>query len=186
MSDQQLIARYVRAFASFEELCVETPVAESLATGELNDWSQPLWRPVKYVTNRSALDAVYQHLPGRFPNLFEELLLTYRWADVELDRYRLLANPPGEGLSGLLHAIQHDQIMFGVLSANRYLQFARGGGDSYDPVCFDLSRRFKGDCPIVRLDHEFILCNERIVVTKELAETFRELMIETIERAKSQ
>jgi hypothetical protein len=55
---------------------------------------------------------------------------------------------------------------------------------SYDPVCFDYSsRRQGGDCKIVKIDHEEILCNNRIKVVAELAHSFRELMEQTIRTA---
>ena len=38
----------------------------------------------------------------------EQLLLPYRWAEVDLQSFTLLANSPGEGLSGLLQHIMKD------------------------------------------------------------------------------
>jgi hypothetical protein len=47
----------------------------------------------------------------------------------------------------------------------------------YDPVCFDLRRRESGgDCRIVKIDHEEILCNYRVVEVIEIAPTFRRLV----------
>lgn len=55
----------------------------------------------------------------------------------------------------------------------------------YDPVCFDVKTRNKnGDCRIVKIDHEEILCNNRIKVIAELAPSFYQLVLQTIERAK--
>jgi hypothetical protein len=54
----------------------------------------------------------------------------------------------------------------------------------YDPVCFDLKSRKKNrEFSIVKLDHEEILCNERIKVVAELAPTFEQLVKTTIEVA---
>jgi hypothetical protein len=54
----------------------------------------------------------------------------------------------------------------------------------YDPVCFDIKKRTKSnDYRIVKIDHEEILCNNRIKVVSELAPSFEQLMIETISRA---
>jgi hypothetical protein len=56
----------------------------------------------------------------------------------------------------------------------------------YDPVCFDLRRRSStGDCPIVKIDHEQILCNWRIKKVGELAPSFRKLVESTIDRLKN-
>ena len=54
----------------------------------------------------------------------------------------------------------------------------------YDPVCFDLSSRKKnGDYKIVKLYHEEILCNNRIRVAADIAPSFEELMMHTIDQA---
>ena len=39
------------------------------------------------------------------------------------------------------------------------------------------------ECRIVQLDHEEVLCNGRIREVEELAPTFRQLLLDTIERA---
>ena len=44
-----------------------------------------------------------------------------------------------------------------------FSQFARPEDGSYDPICFDARRRVNNrEYPIVRLDHEEILSNNRI------------------------
>ena len=54
----------------------------------------------------------------------------------------------------------------------------------YDPVCFDIkSRKLGGDCRIVKIDHEEILCNYRVKVVSELAPSFYQLVQQTIELA---
>jgi len=53
----------------------------------------------------------------------------------------------------------------------------------YDPVCFDIkSRKKNGECRIVKIDHEEILCNNRVKLVAELAPSFRELVIRTIDQ----
>jgi hypothetical protein len=184
-ADEKLIARYVDAFTRFGELRAyeSDAVAQLLLTGELDDWSEPLWRPAHVSVYRSALDAIYTALPGCLPALYEELLLNYRWANVDLDCYMLLANPPGDDLSGLLETIVSDRRWFDVLSASRLVQFAKIGSDNFDAVCFDLSRFRKNDCPVVQVDHEAILCHDRVEIVRQLAPSFRELVVQTIESA---
>ena len=53
----------------------------------------------------------------------------------------------------------------------------------YDPVCFDIGLRKNYDYRIVKIDHEEILCNQRIKVVPESAPSFRALVLQTIERA---
>jgi len=53
-------------------------------------------------------------------------------------------------------------------------------------VCFKVAVRSpNGDCRIVKIDHEQILCNHRVKVVAELAPSFEQLIVDTIERAKS-
>ena len=135
-------------------------------------------------TPRGALSGLYQRLPARFPPLYEQLVLSYRWAEVDLDLVTLLANPLGMDLSGLSEAIFRDPGLAEVLLPNGLLQFGKGGGGHYDPICFDIgARRKQGDTPVVRIDHEEILCNHRIKVTRLIAPTFRALMEAIIARA---
>jgi hypothetical protein len=96
---------------------------------------------------------------------------------VELPGLRLLANPPGPGLEELLAEMRRDKGLWDALTPQGYIQFARPGTGDYDPICFDTRRRQKGgDCPIVQIDHEEILCNWRIREVAQLAGSFRELM----------
>ena len=140
------------------------------------------WRPLHLVTDRSALEAVYAKLPARFPPLYEQLVLSYRWLEVDLQLYRLHANPPGPGLSGLLDRILGDKFLSGFLLKNGFIPFGKGTDMDYDPVCFDLKARKKNrEFEIVKLDHEEILCNERIRVVERLAPSFEQLVIQTIE-----
>lgn len=54
----------------------------------------------------------------------------------------------------------------------------------YDPVCFDIRSRTKSkDYRVVKIDHEEILCNNRVKVVSELAPSFERLMVQTIELA---
>jgi hypothetical protein len=128
---------------------------------------------------------VYAKLPAHFPRLFELLVLSYRWAEIDLGTYRLLANPPGSDLTGLLRQISKDPSLWEALLPAGFMQFGMGPDMDYDPVCFDIkTRKQGGDCRIVKIDHEEILCNNRVKVVSELAPSFYQLVLQTIERAK--
>ena len=130
------------------------------------------------------LDPLYAKLPARFPPLYEQLVLTYRWADVDLGSYRLLGNPLGTNLSGLLDKMLKDKFLSTCLLKSGYIPFGKGPDIDYDPVCFDLKSRKKNrEFSIVKLDHEEILCNEQIKIVAELAPTFEQLVRTTIELA---
>jgi len=98
----ELIDKFIASFEVVaENLDVfETiaPIAAQLAVGPTNEYGQGRWRPIKVPPQVTALDPVYAKLPSRFPPLYEQLVLSYRWADVDLQRFTLLANPTGDEL----------------------------------------------------------------------------------------
>ncbi len=119
-----------------------------------------------------------------FPPLFERLVLSYRWAEVDLGPYRLIANPPGSGLDALLHQMSKDPIIWNCLLEAGYMQFGKGPDSDYDPICFDTSARTENDdYKIVKVAHEQILCNNRVEIVAELAPSFEQLMLDTTDRA---
>src|SRR6185312_3978003 len=159
--------------------------AEELVTGEKDEYDRRLWSPIKVETPKRFLDEIYAELPTqlRFPRLFEQLLLSYRWAEVDLGTYRLLANPPGNGLNGFFQKMSHPNF-WDIFTSAGFLQFGKGPDVDYDPVCFDIkTRKQGGDCRIVKIDHEEILCNNRIKVVAELAPSFYHLVLQTIKLA---
>ncbi|HET9836980.1 MAG TPA: hypothetical protein VFR84_02015 [Candidatus Angelobacter sp.] len=188
--DRKLLEGYIASFAKLDEMVlidcgVSTPESQ-LTTGEIDQYDRKIWRPLRMETSLEALQAIYQKLPARFPPLYEMLLLSYRWAAVRLGSYRLLANPPGPDLSGFLHNIERDNGLWTALIPSGFIQFGHGSDVDYDPVCFDIrSRSKKGDYRVVKIDHEEILCNNRIKVVAELAPSFEQLVLSTIERAGS-
>ena len=77
-----------------------------------------------------------------------------------------------------------DRGLWNELVPNGYLQFGKAPDLNYDPVCFDFNRRLRdGDCRIVPIDHEEILCNQRLKEVSEIAPSFRQLVLQTIELA---
>ena len=173
-SDAILLAEYVAAFEN----------------DDTDAYGMPPQPPRQITTPPQALEALYDglKLPGQgsagLPSLYETLLLSYRWAEADLTAYRLLANEPDDDFAPLLSAMQADKHLLATLTANGFVPFGKGPDTSHDPVCFDFKRRqTSGDCPIVRLDHEAILCHGRIGAVTELAPNFRSLVISTIKRS---
>src|SRR4029077_20913504 len=119
------------------------------------------WRLIEQSTDPAALDPIYAKLPARFPPLYEQLVLSYRWAEVDLQTFTLLANPPGENLTKLLDSIQGDRNLTAELLKNGYIRFGKGTGRDHDPVCFAIKSGKNRDYRIVKIDHEEILCNYR-------------------------
>ena len=143
---------------------------------EYDERGLPVPPPTAVTTPKTALEALYESIPGRLPRLFERLLLMYRWPPAELGPFRLFSNPPSPGLEGFARQPLRDRHLAETLLPARYVQFGRGPYGDYDPVCFDLRRGTGRDCPIVRIDHEEILCNGRIRRVIEIAPSFRALL----------
>jgi hypothetical protein len=186
-SDSRLINRFVESWAKLDDLWQfegVDPVAYQLRCEEPDATGGFRWRPLKLEALRSSLVAVYASLPATFPPLFEQLVLGYRWAEVDLARFRLLANPPGSDLSGLGAEIHEDRGLAACLLAHGFIQFGRAPGANYDPICFDTRKtRADGDYRIVQLDHEAALCRSRNREIGEIAPTFRSLVSSTIQDA---
>lgn len=146
--------------------------------GELDDDD---FYVISQASKISALAPIYSLLPGKFPPLYEELVLSYRWPRADVGRFRLLANPPGNGYAGLLEEICCDKPLFDLCTRNGYIQFGRGPDVCYDPICFDTTAGSdRKNFPVMQLDHEEILCNDRIRVVAVLARSFEELVLRII------
>jgi len=176
----QLIEKFVHAFGRFDS---EVSYADStLARLVEDDGFVP--KIHKVISPPSVLESLYDRLPFRLPPLYEHLILSYRWPQVDLETYTLLANPLGPDLSGLYGELSRDGCLWDALVPAGYLQFGKGPDIDYDPVCFEMKSRGKNrECRIVKIDHEEILCNYRVKVVAELAPSFEMLVHRTIEAA---
>ena len=185
-----LVKRFVASFEKLNDMVADSildPVAWQLASGDPNEIGLKVWRPVNSVTDRSELESIYAKLPARFPPIYERLILSYRWAEIDLQLFTLLANPPGLDFSGLLGEMSKDQTLWDALLKSGFIQFGKGADMDYDPVCFDLTSRKKNrDCRVVKIDHEEILSNNRVKVVAEIAESFEDLVLLTIAAADRQ
>src|SRR3954467_11066422 len=106
-NNKSLIAEFVSTFERLDELLnTDVPVELAVAT---DGWGWKQWRPLPVDTLRSVLSDFYTALglsgieSTRLPHRHEQLILSYRWAEVDLGYYRLLANLPGPDLSGFAH-----------------------------------------------------------------------------------
>ena len=182
-----LLAQYVSSFERFDEMHENPeiyPHTRGLAIGVPDEYGYVSWRPKRLDPNPDLLEPLYANIPVKFPPLFERLLLTFRWAELGLDKYSLMANPIGPDLSGFFNEISGDRGLWDELIPAGYLRFGKGPDMDYDPVCFDMNSRKKSrEMRVVKIDHEEILCNYRVKVVAELAPSFETLIQNTIEAA---
>jgi len=185
-SDAELLDAFVRAFGTFDDMVMwgHVPVGELLADAETDEFGLRRWRPRQAPTSRAALDGLYRQLPHGLPTLFEDLLLRWRWAAVDIGAVQLLANPVGPDLGGFADEVLNDGELAELLIPAGYVQFGRVGGGGYDPVCFDIARgRTADDARVVQFDHEELLCHRRLGSARELQPSFRHLVTEVVAAA---
>ena len=182
MDNAGLLRRFVGTFGAFDDLraCRDLVGPGDIRPLLVEPWDLASgfarWKPIMEQTPRSELEQLYQSVPGSFPDLYEQLALSYRWYDVDIGQLRLVTSL-GPGLIGLQYSITKDRGLFDVLTPAGYVQFGKGPDVDYDPVCFDFFRRRPdGDCPIVKFDHEEILQNKCLVEVGQIAPSFRELV----------
>lgn len=191
MRDAEIIERFVAGFTRGEPLMVfrDTSLPKGVNVEDLepllltpwNERGRALWRPTAFQLAPEALGRLYESIPGPLPPLYERLIGSYYFGDVEVGLFRLLPNFP-PGFDGLVKAIKEDTVMYPVLAAGGFIQFAKGPEYDYDPLCFDTKRRLPdGDCPIVRFDHEEILVYGRLGVATAFADGFRQLVTREID-----
>lgn len=134
---------------------------------------------------------LYRLLPDgtpRLPRLYEEFLCRYEWHQAQdesdvlqvrgyefrLYEFRLWSNAGARETFGpLVKQMNRDPALGSALVQAGYFPFARGGAYSYDRLCFPLRQARGYDCPVVIVDHEAVLCFDRIEMRDEVAPTFR-------------
>jgi hypothetical protein len=168
----ELVDRFVNAVnASERDLLLEREVTTSIAERSSLDGRFWTWSIRRFeVTWIRELES---KLGAPFPAPFTSLVSRYIFPSFEVGPLRFFANTP-EGVYSspgeLRDALLADTLLFRCLSRHQFVQFARAPGDKYDPVCFD------ANSTVVRLDHEAILCEERIHVVETIAPTFPHLL----------
>jgi hypothetical protein len=115
-------------------------------------------------------------LPFRWPLTFRSLISRYLYPSFvcgPLQFYSLGVTDPIEEFNELRIAVLRDRPLLTVLWKHGYLPFARPADGSYDPVCFDCRKNIQStEPPVVRIDHEEILCRERIRIEQVVSPAF--------------
>jgi hypothetical protein len=115
-------------------------------------------------------------LPFRLPRSFRSLIAGYLFPAFEaapLYLYSVGVSVPESTGEELRLAIFADKFMSHFLLARGLLPFAKPEDWSYDPVCFDFrNSNRKSEPPVVRVDHEEILCNERLRIIERYRQLF--------------
>jgi hypothetical protein len=127
------------------------------------------------------LAEVEAKLSARLPRSFSTFIDRYAFAPFEagtLSFFGTLGHGDSEDMSVALFA---DPNLAKSAAGAGYLFFARPADGSYDPVCFDTNIKSQNrEFPIVRLDHEAVLQQQRIAVVEQIAPSFLRLMEEIL------
>ena len=116
-------------------------------------------------------------LPKRFPRSFGSFIARYSFPAFDLWGISFFGNTGANNENDLEAAIFKDRGLCEVLLSNGYVQIGRPDSGDYDPVCFDPTGPINNrEYPIVRIDHEEVLCNFRIKVTDHIAPSFLNLV----------
>ncbi len=114
------------------------------------------------------IERVQTRLPFDLPRCFTDLVCHYVFTDFIISGLHHYDNYDGNERWCWPAALFHDETIFKVCSAHRFLPIGQPEEPNYDRVCLDLNRLKSGDCPVVRLDHEAILLKDKIKIVNEL------------------
>lgn len=179
--DAKLIQRFVDCFQRLDDSTYthdEPPPPELNLGPDPDDWNALRWAPAAITTPTEALNIF--PFTDSLPKIYLQIVLSYRWVEVDLHLLRFGGNPPGDGLQLLSESMFSDPVLTQTLKPNGYIRFGMAA-DCYDPICFDLNRALDGDCPVVQIDHESVLTHGKIGDVVTLFDTFRELVLAVLE-----
>ena len=148
-------------------------VPPDLRTKRVSDVSEIYGWQIRSAEFNSWAVELEQRLPFKLPTLYHDLIMRYRFAEFTVGPILFLANTGVAVFNELGRVIFRDDDLSPKLLKSGLLQFGRAAGGSFDPVCFDMTRRVSGDAPLVRIDHEDVLTRSKVRVMDEIAPRFR-------------
>ena len=130
------------------------------------------------------IESLEKLLPKRFPVSYGSLITRYAFPAFDAGGIHFFANTGNHSLDELSVAIFQDPLIGQMTHANGFIMFARPEGGSYDPICFDARRSANNrEYPIVRLNHEDILCRNEIGSPTKIADSFYRFASDFVLRA---
>jgi hypothetical protein len=112
-------------------------------------------------------------LPKALPQSFRSLFTRYSFESFNLCSLTLFGNTGALNVDDFVVASVADKNLCATLSPAGYIQIGRPDTGDYDPICFETKEpRQNREFPIVRIDHEDVLCNWRLKVREQVAPSF--------------
>ena len=181
-SIDSLVDRFVEAVNQRQREPLDVGVKNpprSVLIGEIDEYGNSDWQ-VKADAGIDWIEQLEEKRGSKFPLIYRSLIVRYIFPSFEAGGLWFFGNTPeGTDFHELRDRVSPDtgdKALNQALSKSGYLQFAQPAGGDYDPVCFDLNRGTNRDRPIVRIDHEWILCDNVVKVTEDIATSFHELI----------
>lgn len=125
------------------------------------------------------IDEFETKLPKRLPVSFHSLISRYSFNSFDYNGLSFFANNNID--ENLSLAIFKDRFISALTLQNGFIQFARPDNGSYDPICFDTNiSQSRREFPIVKIDHEAILCRNKIHIVETVYASFLKFVLEKI------
>lgn len=174
MNTDKLIDEFVDAINTSQLLPLSfDEVPEYLRIGNQDEYGEFHWK-ISLNNCSKWVDKLKLKLPYELPKSYLSLITRYAFPILELKPAMLYANTGKDVFNELSKSIFKDKFMSEFLFKNGFVQLGVPYTGNYDPICFDCRKKVKNyEYPIVQLDHEMILCREKIKINKEIAPSFR-------------
>jgi hypothetical protein len=155
----------------------EVPVSLRVSHGAHQADKDPTSTDWKIVPadHSARIEALEQRVGRPFPPSFRSLICRYSFPAFECGPLLLFSNT-GEPLPWELQdRLFADRVMSPQLLAAGYLQIGNPQFYDYDPVCIEAAHA-GAEGKVVQLCHESILCDDTLVIRKEISSSFLQLM----------
>jgi hypothetical protein len=118
--------------------------------------------------------AIEATLPKGLPRSYQSLLRRYSFLAFDLGGVTLFGNTGEDDDSELAaHVAPRKGSLQEVLLPAGYIQIGRPDTGNFDAICFDTNVKANNrEYPVVRFDHEEILCNWRVKVVGQVWPSF--------------
>jgi hypothetical protein len=129
--------------------------------------------PARRIVSAPWISDLGARLPLRLPHSFDSFVTRYTFPSFDLRGITFFGNRGDKSSLDLPTAIFVDKFLCETLLHSSYIQIGRPDTGDYDPICFegDIGMNDR-EYPIVRINHEAILCYSRIEVTERIAPSF--------------
>jgi hypothetical protein len=187
-STDELVDRFVAAVnAGYREPISPdpdgSPYPTSILIGAPDEHGWYDWA-IKPYAGVDWIEPTEQRLGRRLHAAYRSLVTRYIFPSFEAGDVLFFANTPeGTEFYEFRARLLLDEYLYPTLLRARFVQIGQPAEGSYDPVCFAPWADSEEDAPLVRLDHESILCDGVVEVVNEVAPSLRHLMTAVIERA---